>query len=172
MLALVAVQRVAELRLAKRNLARALASGGRLVDEPWYPLFFVLHAGWLIAWLVEGWLRGPSVDPLWPAWAAGFALASALRYWAITSLGPRWNTRIVVHDGAAPVRRGPYALLAHPNYLAVALELACAPMIFGAWITALVCTALNAALLLGLRIPAEIAAVRQAASTHHGSDHD
>jgi methyltransferase len=158
----VVLQRLSELRLAKRNLAWALERGGRLVEEPHYWLFFALHVGWLVAWAVEAWLRGPALAPTWWAWLAGFCLAEGLRYWAIASLGRRWNTKIVVLPGEPLIRRGPYRVVPHPNYLAVAVELACVPMIFGAWVTALVCTSLNAALLLGLRIPAEVAAVREA----------
>jgi methyltransferase len=158
----IAAQRISELRLAKRNLQWALAQGGRLVEEPHYWMFFVLHTGWLLAWPLEAWLRGPALGFLWPLWLAAFVLAEGLRYWAIASLGQRWNTKIVVLEGAPLIRRGPYRFIAHPNYLAVALELACVPLIFGAWITALVCSVLNAALLLGLRIPAETAALRGA----------
>lgn len=164
----IATQRVTELRLAKRNLEWALAQGGRLIEEPHYWMFFALHGGWLLAWPLEAYLRGLQLGIAWPAWLLGFAAAEALRYWAIASLGTRWNTKIVVIDGAPLIRRGPYRFMPHPNYVAVALELLCVPMIFGAWITALVCTLLNAALLLGLRIPAEVAAVRAAAENQNG----
>lgn len=163
----IATQRVTELRLAKRNLAWALAQGGRLIEESHYWMFFALHGGWLLAWPIEAYLRGLQLGAAWPAWLLGFAAAEGLRYWAISSLGPRWNTKIVVIDGAPLLRRGPYRFVPHPNYVAVALELLCVPMIFGAWITALVCTVLNAALLLGLRIPAEVAAVRAAAESQN-----
>ncbi|MFL6033109.1 MAG: isoprenylcysteine carboxylmethyltransferase family protein, partial [Rubrobacteraceae bacterium] len=45
------------------------------------------------------------------------------------------------------VRRGPYRYLNHPNYVVVAVEIATLPLIFGAWVTALVFSVLNAALL-------------------------
>ena len=157
--AIIVIQRVSELRLAKRNLERALAQGGRLVEEPHYWMFFVLHTGWLLAWPVEAWLRGPTLAPAWWGFAALFVAAEALRYWAIASLGERWNTRIVVLDGAPLVVSGPYRFVRHPNYVAVAVELLSVPLVFGAWISAAVCSVLNAALLLGLRIPAEVAAV-------------
>lgn len=162
LLLVIVVQRLSELRLARRNLEWALTQGGRLVAESHYWMFFALHTGWLLAWPLEAWLRGPELAPLWWLFLAGFALTELLRYWAIASLGKRWNTKIVVFDDQPLVRRGPYRLLAHPNYLAVALELVCVPLIFNAWITAIVCTLLNAALLLGLRIPAEVAAIRGA----------
>ncbi|WP_219906777.1 isoprenylcysteine carboxyl methyltransferase family protein [Enhygromyxa salina] len=167
LLVVIVSQRVSELRLARRNLDWALAQGGRLVEEPHYFLFFVLHTGWLLAWPIEAWLRGPELGGLWWLWLVGFVLTEVLRYWAIASLGKRWNTKIVVLDGEARIETGPYRFISHPNYLAVALELICVPMIFGAWITALVCTVLNAALLLGLRIPAEVAAVREASEGRH-----
>ena len=63
--------------------------------------------------------------------------------------------RIWVLPGATPVRRGPYRWLRHPNYLAVVLELAAAPMMFGALRTALAVSALNLAVLGLVRIPAE-----------------
>ncbi len=106
-----------------------------------------LHALWIASTLVEGILRGPEVPTLWPVPLALFVLAQALRYWAVFSLGESWNTRILVVPGAKLVRRGPYKYLDHPNYVVVVVEILAFPLIFGAWVTALVFTALNAALL-------------------------
>jgi len=50
--------------------------------------------------------------------------------------------------------------LRHPNYLAVVLEMLGVPLTHGAWLTALVFSALNAAL-LAVRIPAEERALGQ-----------
>jgi methyltransferase len=86
--------------------------------------------------------------------------AQALRWWAITTLGWRWNTRIIVVPGSSPVTGGPYRFLRHPNYLAVILEMASIPLVHGAWLTALVFSALNA-VLLAVRIPAEERALGQ-----------
>jgi methyltransferase len=80
--------------------------------------------------------------------------AQALRWWAIGTLGWRWNTRIIVVPGAPPVTGGPYRFVRHPNYVAVVLEIASIPLIHGAWLTALIFSALNVAL-LAVRIPAE-----------------
>jgi methyltransferase len=62
-------------------------------------------------------------------------------------LGPQWNTRVIVVPGAPRVTGGPYRLLSHPNYVAVVLEGVALPMVHTAWITAIVFTVLNAALL-------------------------
>ena len=53
---------------------------------------------------------------------------------------------------------GPYRFLRHPNYLAVALEVAALPVALGAWLTALAGSALNGAL-MARRIPCEEAAL-------------
>jgi len=45
------------------------------------------------------------------------------------------------------VRSGPYRYLSHPNYVAVVLEGIALPLVHAAWITALVFTVANAALL-------------------------
>ena len=97
--------------------------------------------------LVEGLLRGPDLPAYWSVPFSIFLLAQPLRYWALFSLGENWNTRILVVPGAKPVRRGAYRYLSHPNYVVVVVEILTFPLIFGAWITALVFTALNAAVL-------------------------
>ena len=85
-----------------------------------------------------------------------------LRYWAILSLGENWNTRILVVPGAKLVRRGPYRYLRHPNYIVVVVEILSFPLIFGAWITALVFSVLNA-ILLSARIRDENRALAELA---------
>jgi methyltransferase len=152
---LIMIQRLLELRLAARNRAWALAAGAQEVGAGHYPLFFLLHTSWLVGWVVEAMLRGPALGQNWYFWLGLFGASQGLRYWCIASLGRFWNTRILIIPGAKAVRRGPYRFLAHPNYLAVAFELLSVPLIFGAWLAALVATILNAVLLLGVRIPAE-----------------
>jgi methyltransferase len=87
--------------------------------------------------------------------------SQALRWWCIRTLGPRWNTRIVVVPGWPLVHRGPYRVLPHPNYVAVVLEGAALPLVHTAWVTALVFTVLNLPL-LAVRIRAEEAAMAAA----------
>lgn len=161
LLAVLVVQRGLELRVAKRNEAWARSHGALEFGARHYPLFFVLHGGWSIAWLAEG-LGGDRIPPTWWLWVTVFAAAQVLRYWAIATLGKRWNTRVFVLPGRAPIARGPYRFVSHPNYVAVALELAAVPLAVGATWTAAIATLLNAALLLGVRIPCEERALRWA----------
>jgi methyltransferase len=145
--ALVATQRLLELVLSRRNERRIRARGAVERGRGHYPLMVALHALWIASTLVEGILRGPEVPALWPVPLALFLLAQALRYWSVFSLGESWNTRILVVPGAKLVRCGPYKYLDHPNYMVVVVEILAFPLIFDAWVTALVFTALNAALL-------------------------
>jgi methyltransferase len=156
---LIVVQRVVELRVAKQNEAWARRHGAVEVGAGHYPLFFVLHTGWLLAWPAETWVRGPALTSGWMIALAAFVAAQGLRYWAISTLGRRWNTRILVLPGAERIRRGPYRWMAHPNYVAVIVELAAVPWVFGAWWTAVIVGGLNLGLLLGVRIPAEARAL-------------
>ena len=56
--------------------------------------------------------------------AVVFLAAKALKYWAIATLGQRWTFRVLVPPESTSVTGGPYRWFAHPNYVAVAGELA------------------------------------------------
>lgn len=159
---MVGVERLAELVVAKRNLARSLARGGREAGFGHYPAMVALHTGLLAGCLLEVWLADrPFVPALgWPMLAVVVA-AQALRWWCIRTLGPQWNTRIVVVPGATRVDGGPYRLFPHPNYVAVVAEGVALPLVHTAWVTALVFTVLNAGL-LRVRIRTENQALREA----------
>ena len=137
LVALVALERLAELVVSKRNAAWSFERGGRESGQGHYPFMVVLHSGFLVAMLVEAWVRRPEVSPLL-AWSMlVLVIASqALRWWCIATLGRRWNTRVIVVPGLAPVTSGPYRFLPHPNYVAVVVEGVALPMVHAAWITA------------------------------------
>jgi methyltransferase len=160
-LAVLAVERVGELVLSQRNVRRLLARGAREVGAGHFWMFVVLHGLYPVALVLEV-ARGARPGPHWPVWLALWLLAQALRVAAMAALGERWSVRIVALPGAPPIRRGIYRWLAHPNYLAVALEFLSAPLMFGAWRTALAGSLLNAGA-LAVRIPAEERALREAA---------
>ena len=71
---------------------------------------------------------------------------------------------MIVIPGMPLVHSGPYKWFAHPNYVAVALEIAAAPLMFGAWRTALAGSVANA-LAMAVRIPVEERALREAGGT-------
>ena len=127
-----------------------------------YPVMVGIHALWLVSTLVEGLLRGPETPWWWPVPLAAFLLVQPLRYWAILSLGEGWNVRVLVVPGRRLVRSGPYRYLTHPNYVVVVVEVLALPLIFGAWVTALVFSVLNAAFLF-VRIREEERALKELA---------
>jgi methyltransferase len=148
LIAAIAVERVAELVVSKRNLAWSRARGGSEFGAEHYPVMVVLHAGLLVGCLLEPIaLPRPFIPALaWPMLAVVLA-AQGLRWWCITTLGPQWNTRVVVVPGAPRVTGGPYRFVSHPNYVAVIAEGVALPLVHTAWLTALLFTVLNAALL-------------------------
>ncbi|HEX2257446.1 MAG TPA: isoprenylcysteine carboxylmethyltransferase family protein [Afifellaceae bacterium] len=141
--ALVAVQRLLEIAYSRYNERRLLAAGAREVGARHYPLFMLLHGGWLVALFVS---TPPDAPVSWSLLAL-FVFLQIGRVWVIASLGRYWTTRIVTVPGAPLVRRGPYRILRHPNYWIVALEIAVLPLAFGQWAIALIFTLLNLALL-------------------------
>jgi methyltransferase len=159
---LVALERLAELVVSRRNLAWSLARGGSEHGKGHYPVMVVLHTALLVGAVVEVAVADRPFLPAlgWPMLALVIA-SQALRWWCIRTLGPRWNTRIVVVPGWPLVHRGPYRVLSHPNYVAVVLEGAALPLVHTAWVTALVFTVLNLPL-LAVRIRAEEAAMAAA----------
>jgi methyltransferase len=159
LVALVGLERLAELVVSRRNAAWSTARGGVEHGAGHYPAMVVLHTAFLAGMLAEAWVRRPEVSPAL-AWSMVLlvVLAQALRWWCIVTLGPRWNTRVIIVPGLAPVSSGPYRFLAHPNYVAVAIEGVALPLVHGAWVTAVLFTIANAALLT-VRIRVEDAAL-------------
>ncbi|CUR59929.1 Isoprenylcysteine carboxyl methyltransferase [metagenome] len=160
LVALVGVERLAELVVSRRNAAWSLAQGGTETGRSHYPLMVVLHTGLLVGALAEAWWSRPDV-PSALAWTMlGLVLASqALRWWCIATLGRRWNTRVIVVPDLPLVTSGPYRFLSHPNYVAVVVEGFALPLVHASWVTALVFTVANA-VLLGVRLRVENTALR------------
>jgi methyltransferase len=152
-LALVTLQRLGELVLARNNTARLLARGAIEIGARHYPLLVSVHTAWLMAlWI---WGRDQDVNL---AALSGFVVLQGLRLWILATLGSRWTTRIIVLPGEPLVVSGPYRYLSHPNYAVVAGEIALLPLALHLPVLALIFTALNAAV-LWIRIRAEARAL-------------
>jgi methyltransferase len=165
----VAIERVAELVVSNRNAAWAFARGGVETGRGHYPVMVLLHTGLLVGILAEVWLLRPAFVPALGWTMLALVVASqALRWWCITTLGPRWNTRVIVVPGLPLVTGGPYRFFSHPNYVAVVVEGVALPLVHTAWITATVFTLANAALLT-VRIRTESSALTGAAPSADGA---
>ena len=142
-LALVVLQRLGELALARANTKALLARGAVEIGARHYPLIMFLHAAWLVSIL---WFLPNPAPIYWPLLAA-FVMLQGLRIWVLMTLGPYWTTRIISLPGAPLVTSGPYRYVRHPNYLVVAGEIAVLPLVFGEIMVAVVFSLANAALL-------------------------
>ncbi|GAA3738407.1 isoprenylcysteine carboxyl methyltransferase family protein [Streptomyces tremellae] len=157
-------ERLAELAVARRNARWSLARGAVEHGRGHYPAMVVLHTGLLLGCLAEArYGHRPFLPALGLPALAVVVLAQGLRWWCISALGPRWNTKVLVVPGLPLVTAGPYRLrwLRHPNYAAVAAEGVALPLVHTAWLTAVVFTLLNA-WLLAVRIRCENAALATA----------
>jgi methyltransferase len=162
-LALVTLQRLGELAIARRNTERLTARGGIEVGAGHYPLIVALH----VAWLAALWLYGRDQQVNLAALAV-FVVLQGLRLWILSTLRSRWTTRIIVLPGEPLVRSGPYRYLAHPNYAVVVGEIAVLPLaLYLPWI-ALIFTILNA-VALAIRIRVETHALIDAALPRPGA---
>jgi methyltransferase len=155
LLLFVTVQRGGEILYADYNTRRLRAAGATEVGAGHYPLFVLLHGGWLLAlwcWV----LTADITFHPWPAWT--YLALQGLRLWILASLGRFWTTRVMILPEAPLIGHGPYRFCRHPNYLLVALEIALLPLALGVWPLAFAFSVANA-LLVAWRIRVEEAAL-------------
>ena len=160
-LSLVIVQRLLELVVARKNEKRMLAKGAYEVGANHYPIMIALHMSFFVSLIIEVTYLDLGPSPIFPWLFVLFLAVQALRVWCLASLGPFWNTKIIILPGANVVAKGPYLYIRHPNYLVVCIEIALLPLMFGAYFTAVTFTILNL-LMLSVRIPTEERALREA----------
>ena len=160
-LGLIAAERVVELALSRRNARIAFARGGRESGRTQFRWMAAFHGAFLASCAAEAvLLRRPFPGLLGAAALVGALGSQGLRYWAIATLGDRWNVRIIVVPGDPPITAGPYRFVRHPNYLAVVAEMVCLPLVHGCWLTAIFFSLGNIAV-LRTRIRAEERALGQ-----------
>jgi methyltransferase len=117
------VAMIGEAVLAARNDRRLRLQGAVEPPGDVFRLMQIAYPACFLLMLAEGAWRGVSADAFFVVGFAVFACAKGLKYWAIMLLGPRWTFRVLVPPGSARTIRGPYRVMAHPNYVAVAGEL-------------------------------------------------
>jgi methyltransferase len=112
-----------EARLAARH-DRALRSAGAVEPkDDVFPIMQVAYPASFLAMALEAYLRSAPMEAVFGLGAVVFALAKAIKYWAIVTLGSRWTFRVLVPPGASMIHHGPYRFMRHPNYLGVIGEL-------------------------------------------------
>ena len=143
-----------EARRAVRNERAQRARGGIEPGDDVYAAMRIAYPVGFLLMIAEGAARNGAPTPVFVFGAVVFALAKALKWWAIATLGRAWTFRVVVVPGDPRVARGPYRLMRHPNYAAVVGELVGAALMTGGIIAGVAGTTLFA-LLLRKRIAVE-----------------
>ena len=128
--AAVAVARLVELGISRRNFRRLLARGGAETGESHYPWMVTLHTAFLFGCPLEVWLlERPWIPALARPMAMLVVAAMAMRYWVMATLGERWCTRVVCLPDEPLLVDEPYRFMRHPNYAAVVVEMATLPLL-------------------------------------------
>ena len=160
-ISIVILQRLIELFIAKRNEKWMRSQGAFEAGATHYPVMVSMHIVFFISLLAEVFLFEKALSPLWFIFLVIFLIAQAARIWCLASLGKFWNTKIIILPGATVVQKGPYKWVRHPNYIIVATELLVLPLLFSAYLTAIVFSLLNV-WMLSVRIPTEEKALKEA----------
>ena len=158
-LLVVLVVMLAELRISKGNEATLRASGAIEPPEDVYPTMQWAYPAAFVVMALEGAIFGPVPGVATLAGALFMGVSKALKYWAVASLGGRWTFRVLVVPGKSLVVHGPYAVVRHPNYIAVIGELVSMALLVGARVTGPVAVVLFS-LVLRRRIRVENEALR------------
>ena len=126
--ALILLQRGLEEVHSRRNTRRLLQAGAHEEGRDFYPVVATTHLCWIasLAFLI------PPSASAHSALLTLYLLLQLVRYWVIGTLGRYWTHRIIVLPGAPLVRRGPYRLMPHPNYVVTIVETLLLPLAFGA----------------------------------------
>lgn len=139
------LQRLSELYISSRNEKWLLQNGAIQYGQSHYPFMVAMHTLFIISIIVEyNWRGGTPIN--W-GFLIAFLLVLCFKFWALSSLGKYWNTKIYRVPGVHPVKKGPYKLFKHPNYMEVVCEIALIPLVFHLYYTAVIFTMLNAAIL-------------------------
>ena len=133
---------------ASRNEHAQRARGGVEPAGDVYSVMRVAYPAAFLAMITEGVIRGWPSAATMAAGALIFGAAKALKWWAITALGPAWTFRVIVLPGAPLVTSGPYRFVRHPNYLGVALELIAVWVMSGARVSGPIATSAFGLLIL------------------------
>lgn len=138
--ALVFIPMFLETARAARNEREQRMRGGIEPEGDVYRVMRIAYPAAFLAMIVEGALREWPEPPTIAAGAALFAVAKALKWWAILALGRAWTFRVVVVPGMTLVTSGPYRLMRHPNYVAVLGEFLSVAVMTGAVVAGPVAT--------------------------------
>ena len=142
-ISIIVIQRISELILSKRNEKYLKSQGAIEHDKEGYKYIVLMHNLFFVSLILEFVFLERHLNPYWQILLIIFICTQMLRYWAIFTLGKRWNTKILVLPNTEPIKSGLYKHLKHPNYIAVIIEIGVIPLLFSCYNTAIVFSVLN-----------------------------
>jgi methyltransferase len=151
-----------EWRISRHNEQGLRARGALEPAEDVYATMQWAYPAAFVAMALEGAFFGSGSKITVVAGALMMTAAKVLKFWAVASLGWRWTFRVLVVPGVPLVAHGPYAMVRHPNYVAVVGELVSMAVLVNARLTGPLATVLFS-LLLYRRIRVEERALRHLA---------
>jgi methyltransferase len=132
---LVFIPMLIEARRAAANELTKLQRGGVEARGDVYPVMRLAYPAVFASMIAEQIARSGSLGAVVWVGLGLFAAAKALKWWAILTLGPSWTFRVIVIPRDPLVASGPYRLMRHPNYVAVAGEIVSTALMTGARVT-------------------------------------
>ncbi|MGG2028136.1 isoprenylcysteine carboxylmethyltransferase family protein [Gottfriedia sp. S16(2024)] len=154
------IQRVIELSIAKKNEKKLKMRGALEFGQEHYKFFIILHSMFFISILIENYFIQYIEIGFLTFLLIVFVILQLARVWVISTLGERWNTKIIILPNEKLVKRGLYKYIKHPNYIIVTIELLVIPIMFHAYITTVIFSVCNL-ILLKVRIREENKALLQ-----------
>ncbi|KQL42389.1 hypothetical protein AN960_02900 [Bacillus sp. FJAT-25509] len=154
------IQRVIELGIAKKNEKKLKMRGALEFGQEHYKFFIILHSMFFISILIENYFIQYIEIGFLTFLLIVFVILQLARVWVISTLGERWNTKIIILPNEKLVKRGLYKYIKHPNYIIVTIELLVIPIMFHAYITTVIFSVCNL-ILLKVRIREENKALLQ-----------
>ncbi|ODG93769.1 MULTISPECIES: isoprenylcysteine carboxylmethyltransferase family protein [Bacillaceae] len=154
------IQRVIELGIAKNNEKKLKMRGALEYGQEHYKFFIILHSMFFISILIENYFIRYIEIRFFTFLLIVFIILQLARVWVISTLGERWNTKIIILPNEKLVKRGLYKYIKHPNYIIVTIELLVIPIMFHAYITTVIFSVCNL-ILLKVRIREENKALLQ-----------
>jgi len=142
-LSIIIIQRISELILSKKNENYLRSRGAVEYDKKGYKYIVLMHNLFFFSVIAEFVFLERQLNEYWQVLLIIFICTQLLRYWAIYSLGKRWNTKVLVLSDTELINSGPYKYIKHPNYMAVIIEIAVIPLLFSCYYTAIVFSILN-----------------------------
>lgn len=143
----IVLQRVIELGIAKKNEKKLKMLGALEFGQEHYKFFIILHSMFFLSILIEGYFIQYVEIGFFTFLFILFIILQLARVWVISTLGDRWNTKIIILPNEKLVKRGLYKYIKHPNYIIVTIELLVIPIMFHAYITAVIFSVCNLVLL-------------------------